>query len=315
MPLPMPHSVIVVADDKVFVVTVDGSSASLRPRQTLRPGPEKPGRRRVLLPDDEAPAELARKILAAADQRHGYALVLEPGPIGLIETLVDESALHLIVVSQDLNLRRHLTDSRLYGERISFIPSTEGLPPYFADIVIGDKDPGDVLRPLGGKLISMNGRLLRTRGALTGSTNYLADWKPSEDPLVQAPLGVLWFDDALSNFKRSPQPKIVDGVMITADKDWLDATNRKGKVDYKLLAPVFSDIYTGRVLDEYEAPELRAKFGIRGHAEHPARAVPSAHAEERLVARSAQIRPAHQSAHRRAGAVRLPQKLWLRRRL
>jgi hypothetical protein len=110
-------------------------------------------------------------------------------------------------------------------------------------------------------LVSLDGKLLQTRGALTGSTNYLADWKTSEDPLVQAPLGVLWFDDALSNFKRAPQPKVVDGVMITADKDWLDATNRKGKVDYKLLAPVFSDIYTGRVLDEYEAPELRAKFG------------------------------------------------------
>ena len=49
--------------------------------------------------------------------------------------------------------------------------------------------------------------------------------------------------------------------MITADKDWLDATNRKGKVDYKLLAPVFSDIYTGRVLDEYEEPEVRRQFG------------------------------------------------------
>lgn len=256
---PNAHSVI-LADDKVFVVTVDGILQALgdAAAQTV---PEKPTRRRVLLPADEAPAELARKILAAADQRHGYALVLDPGPIGLIETLADESALHLIVVSQNVNLRRHLTHSRLYGERISFIASTEGLPPYFADIVIGDKDPGDVLRPLGGKLIAMNGSLLRTRGPLTGSTNYLADWKPSEDPLVQAPLGVLWFDDALSNFKRSPQPKVVDGVMITADKDWLDATNRKGKVDYKLLAPVFSDIYTGRVLDEYEAPELRSKFG------------------------------------------------------
>jgi hypothetical protein len=256
---PNAHSVI-LADDKVFVVTVDGILQA-RGDAAAQTVPEKHTRRRVFLPDDEAPAELARKILAAADQRHGYALVLDPGPIGLIETLADESALNLIVVSQNVNLRRHLTHSRLYGERISFIASTEGLPPYFADIVIGDKDPGDVLRPLGGKLISMNGSLLRTRGPLTGSTNYLADWKPSEDPLVQAPLGVLWFDDALSNFKRSPQPKVVDGVMITADKDWLDATNRKGKVDYKLLAPVFSDIYTGRVLDEYEAPELRAKFG------------------------------------------------------
>ena len=95
--------------------------------------------------------------------------------------------------------------------------------------------------PNGGKVVGPGAKLIHTRGALEGSTNYLADWKPSEDPLVQAPLGVLWFDDALSNFKRSPQPKIVDGVMITADKDWLDATNRKGKVDHQYLNEAFKN--------------------------------------------------------------------------
>lgn len=253
------HSVF-VADDKVFVVTTAGQLRAYGAAPAL-PFPKINTRRRVLIPSDTASADLARKVLALSDQRHGYALLLEPGPLGFMETLAEESALHLIVVCQDSNLRKHLVNSRLYGERVSFISSTKGLPPYFADIVVGEKAPGDVLRPLGGKLISMSGELIHTRGPLIGSTNYLADWKPSEDPLVQAPLGVLWFDDALSNFKRAPQPKVVDGVMITADKDWLDATNRKGKVDYKLLSPVFSDIYTGRVFDEYEAPELRAKFG------------------------------------------------------
>ena len=66
---------------------------------------------------------------------------------------------------------------------------------------------------------------------------------------MKAPLGVLWFDDTLGHFKRSPQPKFIDGVMITSDKDWLDASTRKGQVDYRLLPPVFSDVYTGRVLD------------------------------------------------------------------
>ncbi|MCX6857703.1 MAG: PQQ-binding-like beta-propeller repeat protein [Verrucomicrobia bacterium] len=254
---PDAHSVV-VADDKVFVVTTDGK---LSAHGTGVPAPAKAARRLMLIPGDQTAAELARKIFGASGSRHGYALLTEPGVPGLIEALVSESALNLIVVGQDLTFRKKLTHSHIYGERLSFIPSAEGLPPYFADIVIGDEVPGDVLSPNGGKLISFEGKLIHTRGPLEGSTNYLADWKSSEDPLVQAPLGVLWFDDALSNFKRSPQPKIVDGVMITADKDWLDITHRKGKLDYKLLAPVFSDIYTGRLLDEYEAPMLRQKFG------------------------------------------------------
>src|SRR5688572_15833479 len=48
--------------------------------------------------------------------------------------------------------------------------------------------------------------------------------------------------------------------MVTSNKDWLDASTRKGKVDYRLLAPVFSDVYTGRVFDTSEATDLRARF-------------------------------------------------------
>jgi hypothetical protein len=200
-------------------------------------------------------------LIQAAGTDRGYVLLTDAGKPGFIEALLTQSQFHLIVLSDDAALKTRLSKTSFYGERVAVLPTKSELPRYFANVVIGPEPVGDTLRPLGGKLVSLDGKLLQTRGALTGSTNYLADWKPSEDPLVQAPLGVLWFDDALSNFKRAPQPKVVDGVMITADKDWLDATNRKGKVDYKLLAPVFSDIYTGRMLDEYEAPELRAKFG------------------------------------------------------
>jgi hypothetical protein len=184
----------------------------------------------------------------------------------LIESILLNSQYHLVVLAEDDDAGFRLRKAGLYGERVVVLNIQTDLPRYFASVIFDLEEEGyepwsEMLRPNGGKVIGPGAKLIHTRGALTGSTNYLADWKPSEDPLVQAPLGVLWFDDALSNFKRSPQPKIVDGVMITADKDWLDATNRKGKVDYKLLAPVFSDIYTGRVLDEYEQPELRAKFG------------------------------------------------------
>jgi hypothetical protein len=251
---PNAHSVV-AADDKVFVVTVDGI---LKAHGSAK-GEAKHWKREIVI--EKADEELAKTIIQAAGTDRGYALLTDAGKPGFIESLLTLSQFHLIVLSDDAALKSRLSKTALYGERVAVLPTKSELPHYFANRVIGPEPLGDTLRPLGGKLVSLDGKLLQTRGALTGSTNYLADWKTSEDPLVQAPLGVLWFDDALSNFKRAPQPKVVDGVMITADKDWLDATNRKGKVDYKLLAPVFSDIYTGRVLDEYEAPELRAKFG------------------------------------------------------
>jgi len=251
---PNAHSVV-LADDKVFVVTVDGI---LKAHGSAK-GEAKHWKREIVI--EKADEELAKTIIKAAGTDRGYALLTDAGKPGFIEALLTQSQFHLIVLSDDAALKTRLSKTAFYGERVAVLLTKSVLPRYFANVVIGSKTVGDTLRPRGGKLVSLEGKLLHTRGALEGSTNYLADWKPSEDPLVQAPLGVLWFDDALSNFKRAPQPKVVDGVMITADKDWLDATNRKGKVDYKLLAPVFSDIYTGRVLDEYEAPELRAKFG------------------------------------------------------
>ncbi|MCB1079329.1 MAG: hypothetical protein KDM64_16025, partial [Verrucomicrobiae bacterium] len=95
---------------------------------------------------------------------------------------------------------------------------------------------------------------------LEGATNYTGDWAASEDQLVRAPLGLLWFGDSIVHFKRSPQPKFIDGVMISNPKDWTDASTRQGKVDYRLLDTAFSDVYTGRVLAPDEAPELRQSF-------------------------------------------------------
>ena len=252
------HSVV-VADDKVFVVTTGG----ILKAHGIAKGEARHWKREIVI--EKADAELAKTIIKAAGTDRGYVLMIGPDKPGLIESLLTNSHFHLIILPEDGDSRRRLLKAGLYGERASLLPMDALLPPFFASVILalegGHESYVSYLRPVEGRVIGPGAKLIHTRGPLTGSTNYLADWKPSEDPLVQAPLGVLWFDDALSNFKRAPQPKIVDGVMITADKDWLDATNRKGKVDYKLLAPVFSDIYTGRVLDEYEAPELRAKFG------------------------------------------------------
>ncbi len=253
------HSVV-VADEKIFVVTTDG----ILKAHGAAKGEAKHWKREFVI--EKAEEELAKAAIKAAGTDRGYALMIGPNTPGLIESILLNSQLHLVVLAEDHDAGFRLRKAGLYGERVVVLNIQTELPRYFASVIFdlegeGHETWSEMLRPNGGKVIGQEAKLLNTRGPLTGSTNYLADWKPSEDPLVRAPLGLLWFDDALSNFKRSPQPKVVDGVMITADKDWLDATNRKGKVDYKLVAPVFSDIYTGRVLDEYEAPELRAKFG------------------------------------------------------
>jgi hypothetical protein len=147
-------------------------------------------------------------------------------------------------------------------------PATFAMPPYFANFVfIRDGVVPDArarvfnsVRPYGGKLIvqTASGLAITPRaGALPGSTNYNGDFTASPDDLVKAPLGVLWFDDTLAHFKRSPQPKFIDGVMISTTKDWLDASTRGGKVDYRLLPPMFSDVYTGRLLTDAEVGPLK----------------------------------------------------------
>jgi outer membrane protein assembly factor BamB len=89
--------------------------------------------------------------------------------------------------------------------------------------------------------------MIKRLGALTGTSNYMGQWN-SRDELVKAPLGVLWYDDSVRQFKRSPQPKIIDGVMISQPKAWL--TTRR---PYSLEAPTFTDVYTGRMMSKEEA--------------------------------------------------------------
>ena len=85
------------------------------------------------------------------------------------------------------------------------------------------------------------------RGRLTDAANYTSDWT-SPDQLVRVPLGMLWFDDTLGHFKRSPQPWFVDGAVISYPQDWMAVHRGKGWRPCALLPPVLSDVYTGRVI-------------------------------------------------------------------
>ena len=167
-------------------------------------------------------------------------------------------------------------------------PTKLDLPPYVFSMVVVDSDADplrftDQLRPYGGMMYVRKsnysvGRLkaitkqvnasdlslvdhgdwllIHRPGKLAGSSDYAGDWRAAMDERVKAPLGILWFDDTVGNFKRAPQPVIRDGVMITYNKDWTDASTRQRQVDYRLLKPVFSDIYTGRPLDPQESQVL-----------------------------------------------------------
>ncbi len=279
------HSVI-AADEKCFVVTEEGTLYALGTGS----GEAKTWKREAVKPVTND--EFAEKVLNASGIERGYAVVLGARSPAFLETLATRSRLRILAF--DEAARSRLVATQLYGDRIALSSRATGLPPYFASLVATTLEKEELLatggieplfarlRPYGGQLVGpaslldlaksanlpkatlklhTNGLAVITReGPLDGSTNYEGGWIESDDALVRAPLGVLWFGDMVSNFKRSPQPKFIDGVMVTTDKDWLNASTRKGKVDYRLLPPVFSDVYTGRVLDDYEAADLRRRF-------------------------------------------------------
>ncbi|MCB1208612.1 MAG: PQQ-binding-like beta-propeller repeat protein [Verrucomicrobiales bacterium] len=288
---------VVVAAEKCFVVTEEGRLYALAPKSAVTQTPKtwnRPTPRAAAGDHDIA------SLIKTAGTDRGYALIIGSGPEGFIESLADQTHFKITTLIPDstalTQYRQRMIDIGLYGDRISAFTLESiihGLPPYFANLILiapGTETPDKAtlaslyscLRPYGGKIIgpealltaakdaalpqveltsdSAKHTIITRTGALTGSTNYTGDWSASDDLLVKSPVGILWFDDSLGNFKRAPQPQFIDGVMVTQNKDWMDASTRKGPVDYRLLAPVFSDVYTGRVLDEYEAPALRDQF-------------------------------------------------------
>jgi hypothetical protein len=265
------HS-MVAADGKLVVSTVEGRLYAF--------GDSKGKSARVYQSDQSDRLEVtqrAQEIQTAVPSRHGYALFLGAPDAPTLRQLAKETEWMLTVVERDpkrvADLRQQLLGWGLYGRRVSVRladPTHFEAPPYFATLIFVHPDVSldkpareralKSVRPYGGiLLIQKNGRLQVTSrdGALPGSTNYDGDFSVSPDELVKAPLGVLWFDDTLGHFKRSPQPKFIDGVMMSTTKDWLDASTRKGGVDYRLLPPSFSDVYTGRILTDEETGFLK----------------------------------------------------------
>ncbi len=232
-----------------------------------------------------------------ANAGDGYAVFLGVPDAGQIDALVATSRLNVIGIESSSDRVKRLREegwiqSAGHIAILETPPASAQLPPYLANLMVIEatmkltRDQLEshyrALRPFGGKMITRSTDLaavaesadlpralitteggwtvITREGPLKGATNYTGDWSASEDELVKAPLGLLWFGDSVTHFKRSPQPKFVDGVMISNPKDWTDDSTRDGKVDYRLLDTTFSDVYTGRVLSAGEAPELRQRY-------------------------------------------------------
>jgi hypothetical protein len=286
------HTVI-AADDKIFVVTPQGTI------QCLGEGNGNGNKVHFYTTKKppSTDSEKANAIIQATSAQYGYAVVLGMEDRGLVEGLASRTELKIVGIDADAKRVASIRESRFPAERLSVRvadPVKYELPIYFASlIVLNEKADADTvarlyqsLRPYGGSLVSHESmlpqaianaetsealpgskietkadgwRIITRTGKLNGASNYLGDWKANSDDLVKAPVGVLWFDDSVSHFKRSPQPAFIDGVMVSVDKDWTDATNRKGGKDYKLLAPMLSDVYTGRVFTSGESAAIRER--------------------------------------------------------
>jgi hypothetical protein len=279
------HSVIAAAG-MLVVTTKDGALIALGPTTATITDPLPVTRRD--LPTDLLPTKLLPK--------YGYALFLGQNDAQSIDLLTQETELHVVGIEKD-PARVAKFRSRDGGEQVHFIaadPAELELPPYFVNFMLLDESLPlsaehlrryfEALRPYGGFMASRS-KLLREiaesaelpgasiemqadgwtiitrKGALEGATNYTGAWAANSDLRVKAPLGLLWYGDSITHFKRSPQPSFIDGVMVSNPKNWVDPSTRSGKIDYRLLKTVFSDVYTGRVLESDEAADLRKTYG------------------------------------------------------
>ena len=259
------HSII-AGDDKIFASTVEGviycfaaegEGTKLTSRSMM----------------DQVVESRSMEVLRGSGKKHGFGVILglEGVDADFCRSLVSQSKMNFVIVGDDdaliSKLRSELFDS-ISAERLSFQNANSAafeMPKYFADLVAvfdSSVDSDSVfksVRPFGGALFQ-EGEFTVRNGAITGTTNYTGGWAESADELVRSPVGLQWYGDATQHFKRSPQPQFVDGVMISQSKDWLDASTRKGKVDYRLLKPMFTDVYTGRTFAAEEVPVLRQSF-------------------------------------------------------
>lgn len=159
--------------------------------------------------------------------------------------IIDAVAVADVLAKHETDAPDHFQTLRPYGGTALLACSSQAHELLDAAIAKSDRDQLTIER-------SGSWTIVHRTGGLEGAVNYTGGWA-SPDEHVRAPLGVLWFDDTLGHFKRSPQPWFVDGVMISLPKDWMEKHRTGRAPPYDLLPPVASDVYTGRVIEPGEA--------------------------------------------------------------
>jgi len=159
--------------------------------------------------------------------------------------IIDAVAVADVLAKHETDAPDHFQTLRPYGGIALLACSSQAHELLNAAIAKSDRDQLTIER-------SGSWTIVHRTGGLEGAVNYTGGWA-SPDEHVRAPLGVLWFDDTLGHFKRSPQPWFVDGVMISLPKDWMEKHRTGRAPPYDLLPPVASDVYTGRVIEPGEA--------------------------------------------------------------
>lgn len=287
------HSVI-AGNGNLYVTTLDGSIYCLGEKEEEGIPVISDSRHEWDHTENERAGILRR--LSGVEKGYACVLGIQKDDAEFFSALAGNTELKIVGIGGEEEAVHQLRHSISFpADRVSLRaadPLTFPFPKWFADLVVisGELKVDaaalsrvmDSVRPFGGKLVGPGSlkaiaetaaipgirieeqeghTVLIKSGAPEGSTNYTGDWKESADALVKAPVGLLWYGDAVAHFKRSPQPQFIDGVMISTSKDWTDASTRQGKVDYRLLDPMFTDVYTGRQFSKEEVPELRQSFG------------------------------------------------------
>lgn len=140
----IPHSML-AAGKRLFVVTREGTILAFGAprnqaaiRHALNSGPAEEVRK-------DKWTQRAVEVLAAADSKSGYALVLGIENGRLIEELARNTQLHIIAVDKEeakvAALRKRFQATGLYGSRVAALlgdPLTLALPPCMSDLVVSE---------------------------------------------------------------------------------------------------------------------------------------------------------------------------------
>lgn len=292
------HS-MVVANGDLFVTTQDGVLLCFR--ESVSDSPAKPRHWKTTTPQFQTatpPRSFVEDLAGHTASEFGVAVVVGLSDGATVQALVENTHFHVVAVDDDSQvvdeLRDRLDAAGLYGDRVTVLHRALEkltLPPYITTLLTSERLDLDLgrhlqtLRPFGGlaagsvsltkqelndlqpgrfvlvEQTTLSRPIVRRIGALPGSARYTGDFSASQDELVRFPLGVLWFDDALAHFKRSPQPVFDKGTMVSRPKNWRVPRHRgNNQLDYPLMPVVLSDIYTGRVLDPSERVDLRERL-------------------------------------------------------